>query len=57
MEEKHIVNYYILNSEGSDTKVKRIMNQKELGKLLMRDDIILSNVNEGKRAYYRKKKR
>lgn len=57
MEEKHTVIYFALNADGSDTKIKQVMLQKDLGKLLLRDDVVLSSVNAESKPYYRRKKK
>lgn len=57
MEEKHKVIYYFLHADDSDTKITQQLSQKDLGKLLLRDDVVLSSVNAESKPYYRRKKK
>lgn len=57
MNDKYTTVYFILNDDGSDTKIKQLLTQKELGNLLLRDDVILSSVNAESKSYYRRKKK
>lgn len=57
MEEKHTVIYFALSADGSDTKIKQLLSQKDLGKLLLCDDVVLSSVNAESKPYYRRKKK
>lgn len=54
MNDKHDVEYIFTDGVGSDTHIKAKMEQKELGKLLLRDDVILLNVNKEKTVYRKK---
>lgn len=57
MNDKYTTVYFILNDDGSDIKIKQLLTQKELGNLLLRDDVILSSVNAESKSYYRRKKK
>lgn len=52
--DKHRVEYILTGGAMGDTTVQANLTQKDLAALLMRDDVILLNVNKPKTAYRRK---
>ena len=56
MGKKHDVEYMIKGGAMGDTKVKAQLDQRELGKLLLQDNIVLLSVNKPKNTYSRKKR-
>lgn len=54
MVDKHNVEYIFTGDATGDATIKASMTQKDLAKLLLRDDVILLNVNKPKVSYRRK---
>lgn len=52
--DKYRVEYILTGGAMGDTTVLAILAQKDLAALLMRDDVILLNVNKPKSTYRRK---